>query len=120
MSSSEKGSVLVDLKGTITFASSFFCALVRVQAGRAVGKSFFDFVFPEDLECARKGFEASQRPLALPYPLRLRRSDGTEVWIAIHGRPLQTGSYGVYGIAATITLAPALSEGRPLEARISL
>jgi len=120
MSSSEKGSVLVDLKGTITFASSFFCALVRVQAGRADGKSFFDFVFPEDLESARKGFEAIRRPFALPYPLRLRRSDGTEVWIAIQGQPLQAAAREVYGIAATITLAHALPEGRPLEARIPL
>ena len=119
MSSSEKGSVLVDPKGTITFASSFFCALVRVQAGRAAGKSFFDFVFPEDLECAKKGFEASQRPLALPYPLRLRRSDGTEVWVAIQGQPLQATAREVYGIATTITLAPALPEGRLLEERIS-
>ena len=120
MPSSEVGSLIVDLKGTITFASSYFCALVRVDVGRAVGMSFFDFVFPEDLESAKKGFEASQRPLALPYPLRLRRGDGTEVWIAIQGRPLQTTSGEVYGISATITLAPSLIEDGLGEARISL
>ena len=120
MSSFEKGSIIVDMKGTITFASSYFCALVRVEADRAAGKSFFDFVYPEDLESAKKGFETSQSPLALPYPLRLRRSDGTEVWTAIQGRPLQTTSREVYGISATITLAPALIEDRFGEARISL
>lgn len=120
MSSSAKGSLIVDLKGTITFASSFFCALVRVEVGHAAGKSFYDFVFPEDLQSAKKGFEASQSPLALPYPLRLRRCDGTEVWTAIQGRPLQTASREVYGISATIALAPALIEDRMGEARISL
>lgn len=120
MPSSENGSVIVDLNGTITFASSFFCALVRVEVGRAAGKSFFDFVFPEDLKSAREGFEASQSPLAWPYALRLRRSDGTEVWIAIQGRPLQTTSGEVYGISATITLAPSLIEDGLGEARISL
>ena len=120
MSSSEKGSLIVDLNGTIAFASSFFCALVRVEVGRAAGKSFFDFVFPEDLESAKNGFAASQSPLALPYPLRLRRSDGTEVWTAIQGQPLQTTSGKVYGVSATIILAPALIEDRFGEARISL
>jgi PAS domain-containing protein len=102
------------------FASSFFCALVRIEVPRAAGKSFFDFVFPEDLESAKKGFAASQIPLALPYPLRLRRSDGTEVWTAIQGQPLQTASGKVYGISTTIILAPALVEDPFGEVRISL
>ena len=104
---SEKGSFVVDLKGTITFAGSFFCALVQVEERRVAGMSFFDFVFPEDVESAKKEFQAS---LALPYPLRLRRRDGTEVWTAIQGQPLKAVSGEVYAILSEITLAPALAE----------
>lgn len=102
MPPSVQGSVVVDLKGRIAFASSFFCELVHVKAKRLAGTSFFDFVFPEDVESVRMRFEAGKSPEALPFVLKLRRADGDQVWAAIHGQPLQTPSGHVFGISATI------------------
>src|SRR5215471_2992361 len=102
MRPSVQGSVVVDLKGRIAFASSFFCELVHVKAKRLAGTSFFDFVFPEDVESVRMRFEAGKSPEALPFVLKLRRADGNQVWTAIHGQPLQTPSGEVFGISATI------------------
>ena len=97
-------SLFVDLKGTIAYVSSFFCALVRVEAKRATGMSFFDFVFPEDVEPVKRRIEAGKSPEALPFVLKLRRTDGTIVWTAIQSQPLQTESGTVYGISAIIEL----------------
>ena len=102
MRPSVQGSVVVDLKGRIAFASSFFCELVHVKAKRLAGTSFFDFVFPEDVESVRMRFEAGKSPEALPFVPKLRRADGNQVWAAIHGQPLQTPSGEVFGISATI------------------
>jgi len=107
------GSLVVDLKGTIEYASSFFCALVRVEAKRAAGMSFFDFVFPEDVEPVKKRFQAGRSPEVLPFVLKLRRTDGTSVWTAIQGQPLQTESGEVYGISAIIALVLGPVEDHP-------
>src|SRR5262245_35697287 len=99
------GSLVIDPKGTIGYASSLFCELVRVEAKRVAGTSFFDFVFPADVESVKRRFEAGKSPEALrPFMLKLRRVDGTHVWTAIQGQPLQTSSGEVYGISATIAL----------------
>jgi PAS domain S-box-containing protein len=102
MRSSVQGSIVVDLKGRIAFASSFFCELVLVKDKRIPGMSFFDFVFPADVESVKMRFEAGKSPEALPFVLKLRRVDGTQAWSAIQAQPLQTASGEVYGISVTI------------------
>jgi PAS domain S-box-containing protein len=110
MPSSDSGSLVVDLEGTIAFASSFFRSLVRVGAKKLAGMSFFDFVFPEDVESAKFRLDAGRFAQALPFVLRLRRSNGTSVWTVIQPEPLQTASSEVYGISVTITLTPGPME----------
>jgi len=100
----DNGSLVVDLKGTIAYASSFFCALVRAEANQAAGKSFFNFVLPEDMESVKMRFEDSKSLQGSSFVLKLRRTDGSGVWTAIQGQPLQTSSGEVYGISATIAL----------------
>jgi len=97
-----QGSIVVDLKGRIAFASSFFCELVLLKDKRIPGMSFFDFVFPSDVESVRMRFEAGKSREALPFVLKVRRADGTQTWAAIQAQPLQTASGEVYGISVTI------------------
>jgi len=108
----DNGSLIVDLKGNIAYVSSFVCELIRVEANRAAGTSFFDFVFPEDVESVKMRFEARKSLEALPFVLQLRRTDGTGVWTAIQGQPLQTSSGEVYGISVTIALVLGPVEDR--------
>jgi len=97
---------MLDLNGRIAFASTYFCDLVGLEHDKVPGMSCFDFVFPEDLDEARKLFEANKLPSnAVPFRFRLRRWDGTEVWTDIQGSALQTAGGKVYGISATVTLA---------------
>jgi len=56
--------------------------------------SCFDFVFPEDIDEARKLLEANKLPHAKPFRFRLRRVDGSEVWTDIQGSALQTAQGG--------------------------
>jgi len=96
---------MLDLNGRIAFASTFFCDLVGLDHDKVPGMSCFDFVFPADMDEARKLFELNKLPQAAPFRFRLRRWYGTEVWTDIQGSAMQTASGQVYGISATVTLA---------------
>ena len=59
---SDAGSVLIELSGRIAFAGRYFCDLVGVEHDKIPGMSCFDFVFPEDMDAAKKLFEATSSP----------------------------------------------------------
>jgi PAS domain S-box-containing protein len=99
------GVLMIGLNGRIAFASTYFCDLVGLDHDKVPGMSCFDFVFPADMDEARKLFEANKLPHAAPFRFRLRRWDGTAVWTDIQGSALQTALGRVYGISATVTLA---------------
>jgi len=98
------GILLLQLDGRIAFASTYFCDLVGVEHDKVARTSYFDFVFPEDMDAARKLFETKLLH-ADPLRLRLRRLDGTEIWTDIHAAPVQSAKGDVYAITATITAA---------------
>jgi len=98
-----KNSLVIDREGKVVFASSFFCDLVHIDFKKAGGKSFFDFIFPEDTEMVTARLEDSKRPHASPFLLKLKRSDGSPVWTEFHRLPIESASGEVY--AMTLTLA---------------
>ena len=103
------GVVLIDLNGRIAFASTFFCDVVGLEHDKVSGMSWFDFVFPEDMDEARKIFDANKLPHAEPFRFRLRRSDGSGVWTDIQGNAMQTAGGDIYGVSATVTLAESVN-----------
>ena len=98
-----KNSLLIDRDGTVRFASCFFCDLVRIDFKKAGGKSFFDFVFPEDAEVVKARLEGSTRLQTSAFLLKLKRSDGSPVWTEFQRLPIESASGEVY--AMTLTLA---------------
>jgi PAS domain S-box-containing protein len=99
------GMLLLRLDGRIEFASTYFCDLVGIKHDKIAGMSYFDFVFPEDMNAARKLFETSLLPHGDPFRFRLRHLSGTEIWTDIQAAPMQTAKGDVYVITATITAA---------------
>ena len=100
-----KNSLLIDREWKVIFASSFFCDLVHIDFKKAGGKSLFEFVFPEDAEMVMAQLEASKRPHASPFLLKLKRSDGAPVWTEFQGLPIERASGEAYAMTATVTLA---------------
>jgi len=78
--------------------------LVQIDFKTAGGKSFFDFVFPEDAEVVKTRLEGTKRLQASPFVLKLKRSDGSPVWTEFQRLPIESASDEVY--AMTLTLAP--------------
>jgi PAS domain S-box-containing protein len=97
--------LLLRFDGRIAFGSTYFCDLVGIKYEKITGMSYFDFVFPEDMDAARKLFDTNWLLCANPFRFRLRRADGTEIWIDIQSASLRTANGDVYAITATITAA---------------
>jgi len=98
------GVVILDLEGRIAFASTYFCDVVRLEHDKVPGLFWFDFVFPEEMDEARRLLKENIAH-SVPVRFRLRRSDGREVWTDILGSTMQTAGGKVYGISATVTVA---------------
>ena len=99
----DKGAVMLDLEGRIVFASSYVSDLLGVDFDKITGMSCFDFVFPEDIEAAKRALDVNKIPNAAPFRFRLRRVDGTSIWADIQGNAMQPAHGEVYAISATIT-----------------
>jgi PAS domain S-box-containing protein len=100
---SDKGVLIIDLNGQIAFANTYFCDFVGVEHSNIKGMSCFDFVFPNDLEAAKKLFEINKGPNAKPFRFMLKRGDGTPIWADIQGVAMRTASGEVYAVSATVT-----------------
>lgn len=98
-----KGAVLIELSGRIAFASTYFCDLVGVDHDKIGGTSYFDFVYPDDKDEARKMFKSTTTVSAEASNLRLRRADGAVVWVEIRGAALADAHGEIYAISATVT-----------------
>ena len=90
MSSHNDVGLLLKADGRIVFANKYFCDLVGIKYDKVAGKSCFDFIFPEDMDSARKLIDTATHPHADPLRFRFRRLDGTAVWTDIQALPLQT------------------------------
>ncbi|WP_173082801.1 PAS domain S-box protein [Fundidesulfovibrio magnetotacticus] len=80
--------------------------LLGVAAEDMLGRSYFDFVFPEDLPLARAKMRERARGVNDRYELRLRRPDGTGLWFLVSATALmgEAGAFGgVFGMFIDIT-----------------
>jgi len=93
---------MVDLSSKITYANSLVCDLLETTPQEIIGKSCFDLLFPEDLDRAKELFQNNLEPNALPFRIKLRRTDGNSVLIDVQGAPLRVANGPVYGIIATV------------------
>jgi PAS domain S-box-containing protein len=107
---SHKNSLLIDRDGTVRFASCFFCDLVHIDFKTVGGKSFFDFVFPEDAEVVKAQLEGTKRSHASPFVLKLKRSDGSPVWTEFRRLPVESTSSEVYAMTITLASDPVQDE----------
>src|SRR5262245_26882922 len=101
MNSSSRSTAFIRMDGQILFASTHFCELVGIHYSKVAGMSYFDFVFPEDSDAARQLFQTKHLN-AEPFTFRLKRWDGTPVWVDIKPTAMQGPEENAYAISAAI------------------
>ena len=95
--------LLVDATGRITYASPSAQELFGVPAEQLIGDSTRDFEHPDDIELGNQQLERLRETGRADFELRVRRVDGSYVWVA----------------NSTAKVSDPVS-GKPIEYRISL
>jgi two-component system cell cycle sensor histidine kinase/response regulator CckA len=91
----------IDAEGNTTFANAGMAAMLRTTIAEMVGKPSFQFVFPEDVEAARELFDAKGRGDMKPFEFRIRRADGTPLWVTVQGTPMRDEAGRFLGVIGT-------------------
>jgi PAS domain S-box-containing protein len=114
----------VDGDGKTTFANKRLGRLLGYTPDELIGRSALDFIFDEDREDARRKFTAIQQDRLSPYDFRLRRRDGSAVWVNIAANPLRSEDgalLGVLGMFTDISERKRAEEGqKAVEKQLSL
>ncbi len=100
---------IIDADGKTVYANDFMADILGTTAFDLTGKDSFLYVFPEDLSAAQRLFSAKRAGNSAPFHFKLRRNDGTAVWVNVQGTPLRNAAGRFNGVVGTFTLSD--SEG---------
>jgi PAS domain S-box-containing protein len=101
----QDGIWIINAEGKTVFASDSMGQILGTTPTELIGKDSFDFVFPEDLLAAQRLFSAKQAGSPAPFHFRLRRADGTSIWVDVQGTPMRNASGQFTGIVGTFTVS---------------
>ena len=79
--------------------------ILGTSPSEMVGRPSFGYVFPEDVERAQNMFEAKIRGNAKPFHIKLRRKDGSPVWVDVQGTPMHNAAGEFKGIVGTFSVS---------------
>jgi PAS domain S-box-containing protein len=102
---SKDGVWIIDSDARTLYANSAMAEILGVDTSELIGAYSFEYVFPEDLEAAKKLFETKRGGDVNPFHFRLRRRDGSEVWVDVQGTPMRNMADEFIGIVGTFAVA---------------
>jgi PAS domain S-box-containing protein len=79
--------------------------ILGTTTAEMIGKPSFTYVYPEDSESAQKLFENKQRGDSNPFHFKLRRTDGSSIWVDVQGTPMQNAKGEFIGIVGTFSVS---------------
>lgn len=88
MNSSHQGIWIIDADGRTIFASALMAEILGTLPTEMLGQNSFSYVYPEDVDAAQRLFEAKRNGDSKPFHFKLRRQDGSPVWVDLQGTPL--------------------------------
>jgi PAS domain S-box-containing protein len=97
---------VVDPQGHTIFNNKRMAEILGADTESLSEQSCFECVFPEDLPEAQRQFAQGMGGKRQPFDFRLRRKDGTAIWVSISCGPVSDASgvvVGLLGLFAEIT-----------------
>ena len=101
-----EGIWVVDPEGRTIFNNERMAGMLGVAFESMSGQSCFTYVYPEDADSAREYFARALSGDRRPFDFRLRRPDGSPIWVSITCMPMNddTGApVGLLGMFSEIT-----------------
>ncbi|HEY3705334.1 MAG TPA: PAS domain-containing protein [Terracidiphilus sp.] len=102
-----KGIWIIDADAHTVYANDAMAEILGTSAANLAGEHSLQFVFPEDLAAAQRLFSSKQAGSAAPFHFRLRRADGSSVWVDVQGTPMYTPEGLFDGIIGTFAVSNA-------------
>ena len=101
----QDGIWIIDAEANTAYANEQMAEILGTSPSEMVGLPSFRYVFPEDVEEAQRLFETKTRGDIRPFPFKLRRSDGSAVWVDVQGTPMHNAAGEFRGIVGTFSVS---------------
>lgn len=105
MENDRDGIWIIGADAQTTYANERMAEILGTSPSEMVGRPSFIYVFPEDIDAAQRLFEAKTRGNAKPFHFKLRRKDGSAVWVDVQGTPLYNAAGVFKGIVGTFSVS---------------
>jgi len=105
MEKHQDGIWIIDANGNTLYANQRMAEILGTSAEAMVGEPSFVYVFPEDASAAQHLFEAKQRGDSNRFHFKLRRKDGSAVWVDVQGTPMYNHAGEFNGIVGTFSVS---------------
>jgi two-component system, NtrC family, sensor kinase len=92
---------IIDVEANTLYANVAMATILGTTIDQLIGKSSFDYLYPEDVAAAQKLFDAKKQGDNSPFRFRLRRKDGSAIWVAVQGTPMRNAASQFVGIVGT-------------------
>ena len=110
-----QGVTVATVEGVFEYVNPAYARMLGHSAEEIIGKTVLEFTFPEDHATLVKAQMQRLEGKASSYETRLRKADGSPVYVLITGVPQHDHQGNIIGSIATIT---DLTERREAEAQI--
>ena len=95
---------IIDAKALTLYASQRMAEILGVSRATMLGQPSFKYVFPEDFDSGSWLFNGRYEGEVNHFRFRLRRADGSTIWVAIKMNPMRdplgnvTGAIGTFQV----------------------
>jgi PAS domain S-box-containing protein len=96
---------IIDANARTLYANAAMAEILGITPPDLIGQPSFEFVFPEDAPAAQKLFDSKQRGDANPFHFKLRRKDGSPIWVDVQGTPMHNAAGEFLGIVGTFSVS---------------
>ncbi len=102
----------VDSRGRIAYVSPVIERMLGYGVDELIGKTFFDYVFHEDIRRLKSDFDKALERSGAPKEYRFVSKSGEIKWCRVNARPFSEKSVnaGVHGVLVDITRSKRLEE----------
>lgn len=101
----QDGIWIIDADGRTCYANERMAEILGACRSEIVGQSSFDYIFPEDLSAAQHLFAAKKDGHIRPFGFKLRRKDGSAVFVEVQGTPMFNAAGAFKGVVGTFTVS---------------
>jgi PAS domain S-box-containing protein len=109
MNKPAQGIWIIDAEANTLYANIAMAEILGTDIPRLIGQPSFSYVYPEDAAAAQQLFDSKSRGDAAPFRFRLRRADGSPIWVNVQGTPMNNAKGEFVGIVGTFEVSDVQS-----------